>query len=58
MMPVVRKRKVLIATAAAFLLIVVRQELYGHLTTKKENTLVHKAKNLIPVSQNWAQDQL
>ena len=57
MMPVVRKRYVVIATAAAFLLIVAGQEFYGHLTSKKENILVHEPKSLIPVSQNWAQDQ-
>ena len=57
MMPVVRKRYVVIGTAAAFLLIVICQEFYGHLTTKKENILVHEPKILIPVSQNWAQDQ-
>ena len=57
MVPEVRKRYVLIATAAAFLLILVSQEFYGYSTTKKENILVHEPKSLIPVSQNWAQAQ-
>ena len=57
MMPVLRKRYVVIATVAASLLILVCREFYGYSPTKIENTLVHEPKSLIPASQNWAQDQ-
>ena len=53
----ITKKKVVIATVAASLLILVCREFYGYSPTKIENTLVHEPKSLIPASQNWAQDQ-